>query len=316
MSLQNKIVTVFGGSGFIGRQIVRGLARQGAEVKIAARVPEHAYFLKPCGAVGQIVPLACDYAREESIKAAIKGSDFVINCVGILSEKRKGQFNAVHARLPGSIARACSEAGVQRLVHLSALGIEGSGSRYAASKREGEDALMAACPKAIILRPSVVFGPDDDFFNRFAGLAQVLPFLPLIGGGKTRFQPVYVGDVAEAAIRCLTLPAQGQTYALGGPEVMNFRQIYEILFRATGRRRGLISLPWGLAKLQARFMGLLPNPPLTPDQVEQLKTDSVVGPEQPGLSDLGITPTPLELVLPHYLNRYRPGGRFGKLQTP
>ncbi|MCD8562835.1 MAG: complex I NDUFA9 subunit family protein [Alphaproteobacteria bacterium] len=318
MSLQNKIITVFGGTGFIGRNIVRDLAQQGARVKIATRVPEHAYFLKPCGAVGQIVPVTCNYADESSIKAAVKGSDFVINCIGILYEKKKGQFDRLHAALPGVIARACTEYNVARFVHISALGIEKASSRYAASKREGEKAILSAFPKASILRPSVVFGPDDDFFNRFAGLAEILPALPLIGGGHTRFQPVYVGDVAQAVISCLSLPSEGDNapeghiYELGGPEIMNFREVYETLFRVTGRRRTLVSLSWGFAKIQASFMAFLPKPPLTCDQIEQLKTDSIAAEKALGLQDLGITPTALELVLPLYLARFKPGGRFGR----
>jgi NADH dehydrogenase len=311
MSYQNKIVTVFGGTGFIGRNIVRDLAQRGAQIKIATRVPEHAYFLKPCGSVGQVVPIACD-GSDGSVEAAVRGSDFVINCIGILNEKKKGQFDKIQARLPGVIGRAAAKAGVRRLVHISALGIEGSNSRYAASKREGEAAVIAAFPTATILRPSIVFGPDDAFFNRFASMAQILPALPLIGGGQTRFQPVYVGDVAEAAIRCLTLPTEGQVYELGGPEVMSFRQIYETIFRITGRRRALVSLSWGMAKVNASFMAILPNPPLTTDQVEQLKTDSVVGKDAKGFSDLSLTPTAAELILPGYLSRFKLGGRFGK----
>lgn len=312
MSLQNKIVTVFGGTGFIGRHIVRDLAQKGALIKIATRVPERTYFLKTSGAVGQIAPLTCNYADEASVKAAVQGSDFVINCIGILQEKKKGQFDRLQAALPGTIARACAECGVERFVHISALGIEGANSRYSASKREGEAAVLAAFPKASILRPSVVFGPDDNFFNRFAAMAEILPALPLIGGGHTRFQPVYVGDVAQAALACLTLAAEGRIYELGGPEVLSFQEIYEMLFRATGRRRTLVSLPWSLAKMQASFMAFLPNPPLTCDQVEQLKTDSIVSENSLGLKDLAITPTAPELVLPRYLARFKPGGRFGK----
>lgn len=318
MDLQTKIVTVFGGTGFVGRNIVRDLAQQGARIKIATRVPEHAYFLKPCGVVGQIVPFACNYADEKSIKAAIQGSDYVINCIGILHERKKGDFDRVHTGLPGTIARTAQECGVERLVHISALGIENSHSHYAASKREGEKAVLSAFPKATILRPSVIFGPEDDFFNRFATLSEILPALPLIGGGHTKFQPVYVGDVAAAALHALTLPAddantpQGRIYELGGPEVLNFREIYETLFRVTGRRRMLVTLPWGLAKIKASFMGFLPNPPLTKDQVEQLKVDSVVTDGALTLDTLGVRATSLELVLPRYLNRFKPGGRFGK----
>lgn len=313
MSFNNKIVTVFGGTGFIGRQIVRELAALGAQVKIATRVPESGFFLKPCGNVGQIASVACNYADDTSINAAIKGSDFVINCIGILFEKKRGQFDRIHGALSGTIAKACRDLGVERLVHISALGIEGAASRYAASKREGEVAVRSNFPSATILRPSVVFGPDDNFFNMFARMAELLPVLPLIGGGHTKFQPVYVGDVADAVLKALSLPdAPGETYALGGPQVMDFRQVYEILFHETGRRRILVTLPWRLAKVKAMLLNLLPKPFLTPDQVEQLKTDSIVPPESPGFADLGIMPTSLDLILPRYLHRYKPGGRFGK----
>lgn len=313
MSFTNKIITVFGGTGFIGRQIVRELAAKGAQIKIATRIPESAFFLKPCGNVGQIVPVPCNYADEKSINAAAKGSDFVINCIGILFEKKRGQFDRIHAALPATIAKACRNLGIQKFVHISALGIEGATSRYSASKREGENAVKAAFPNATILRPSVVFGPDDNFFNMFAKMAELLPVLPLIGGGHTKFQPVYVGDVADAVLKALTIPdAAGKTYDLGGPDVMDFRQVYETLFYQTGRRRCLMSLPWGIAKIQASFLSLLPTPLLTRDQVEQLKTDSIVPADSSGFSDLGIAPTSLNLILPRYLHRYKEGGRFGK----
>ncbi|MCD8496910.1 MAG: complex I NDUFA9 subunit family protein [Alphaproteobacteria bacterium] len=321
MSFQNRIVTVFGGTGFVGRQIVRELAQLGAQVKIATRVPERGYFLKPCGHIGQVVPVVCDYSSKESVRAAIQGSHWVINCIGILHEKKRGDFDRVHAGLPGTIAKACAKNGVGRFVHISALGIEKASSRYAISKKEGEKAVRSAFPKATILRPSVIFGPDDNFFNMFAGMAEILPFLPLIGGGETRFQPVYVGDVADAVVKSLTLPEEskenplGKTYALGGPHVMSFREIYETLFRETGRRRALVALPWGIAKIQASFMEFLPNPPLTRDQVEQLKYDSIVPEGADTLDNLGITPTAADLILPRYLSRYRPGGRFGKARS-
>lgn len=314
MNLNNKIITVFGGTGFIGRQIVRDLAEKGARVLVATRVPESAFFLKPAGNVGQVTPVACDYSDEDSIQSAVQGSDAVINCIGILYERRKGQFRKIHGDLPGIIGDACRKAKVNRLVHISALGIDGSTSRYAYSKRDGEDNLLAAFPNATILRPSAVFGYDDNFFNLFAGMAQILPALPLIGGGKTRFQPVYVGDVAAAAIAALINPdTAGKIYELAGPDVLTFRQIYETLFRETGRRRCLVTLPWGLAKLQAGFMELMPKPALTRDQVEQLKYDSIRTARSLGLEDLGITPTSLGIVLPRYLARYKPGGRFGKV---
>lgn len=313
MNLHDKIITVFGGTGFIGRQIVRDLAARGARIKVATRVPESAFFLKPLGNIGQITPILCDYFDEESIRAVVQGSDAVINCVGILFEKKHSRFAYTHGDLPGVIGDAARKLKVPRVIHISALGIEKSNSRYAASKRDGEKNLHAAFPKATILRPSVVFGTDDNFFNMFAGLAQIMPALPLIGGGYTRFQPVYVGDVANAVIAALDTPeSAGKTYELGGPDILTFRQIYETLFRETGRRRCLVTLPWGLAKIKAGFMELMPTPPFTRDQVEQLKVDCVVGEKAKTLADLGLTATPLSLVLPHYLSRFKPGGRFGK----
>lgn len=311
----DKIAVVFGGTGLIGRQVVRELAKLGMTVKVATRIPERAYFLRPCGAVGQVVPLACDY-KPESVSSAIRGADYVVNCVGILHERRRGAFDKIHVQLPAAIAASCAASGVERLVHISALGIEQSRSRYAASKRKGEEAVRAAFPAATILRPSVVFGPDDAFFNRFAAMSRFLPALPLIGGGRTRFQPVFAGDVAAAVAAAVTMPSgpadpRGKTYELGGPAVMDFRAIYNFLFAATGRKRVLVSLPWSLAKVQAAFFCLLPDPPLTPDQVESLKSDSVIDEGALTLRDLGITPRSMALIVPDYLEYHRPGGHFG-----
>ncbi len=318
MSKNQKIATVFGGTGFVGTQVVRELASRGIIVKIATRVPERAYFLKPCGAVGQIVPYACSYSDPKSIAAAVSGADYVVNCVGILYEKgKKRTFQKAHVDTPEVVAKACKKAGVKRVVHISALGIEDCGSKYAKSKLAGERALLKAFPAATILRPSVIFGEGDKFFNMFAGLAEILPMLPLIGGGKTKFQPVYVGDVADAVVTALEGSSvgyddlQGQIYELGGPDVVSFKEIYEILFAQTGRTRMLINLPFCIAKIEAAFMSLLPNPPLTPDQVESLKSDVVVGAKANCLDDLGLRATSMDMILPTYLARYRPGGRFG-----
>lgn len=316
MSINNKTATVFGGTGFIGRQIVRELARRGITVKIATRVPERAYFLRTAGTVGQIVPLLCDYSSEESITAAVAGSDYVVNCIGILYERRGSKFKKAHTQIPFMIAKACAKTGVKRLVHISIPNIEKDTSRYAKTKLEGEKAVQKEFPGASILRPSIVFGPDDDFFNKFAGLIRIMPALPLIGGGKTKFQPVYVGDVADAAIACLMGSEErcGKVYELGGPEILSFREIYELLFSYTGKRRALISIPFWVAKIQAFFMEMLPCPLLTRDQVESLKTDYTVSPEALKLEDLGIRATAMELVLPRYLERFRDGGRFADLK--
>lgn len=307
-----KMACVFGGTGFIGRQIVRGLAREGYTVKVATRVPERAYFLRTAGNVGQIVPFACNYADDASLRAAVKGCALVINCVGILFEKGRNTFLKTHAELPRRIAKACAAEKVERFVHISALGCEASSSKYGKSKYQGEQAILENFKDATILRPSVVFGVEDNFFNMFAKMATVLPVLPLIGGGHTKFQPVYVGDVAEAVIVAgRTGETKGQTYELGGPDIFTFRQIYEKLFKAINRKPILVSLPWGVAKFKGCLLQILPKPPLTSDQVESLKSDNVVAPNARTLKDLGITPTSADTILPTYLARYRPGGRFG-----
>ncbi len=317
MTKQHKVATIFGGTGFIGQQIVRELAAQGVTIKVATRFPESAYFLRPCGVVGQIVPFACDYSDPKSIENAVDGSDYVVNCIGILYEKRKNSFNKVHTDIPREIAKACKKKKVGKFVHISALGADRGTSRYAKSKLAGEKAVHKNFKDATILRPSVVFGPDDNFFNMFAELARYFPALPLIGGGKTKFQPVYVGDVSDAVIAALHCTkgddgAAGQIYELGGPDVVNFKEVYEIIFKATQRRRALIPLPWCVAKLEASVLQLLPKPLLTRDQVESLKTDNVVADDMPGLEALGIDATSLKQLVPTYLERYRPGGAFAE----
>ena len=317
--LMDKVACVFGGTGFIGTQIVRELAQQGYRVKVATRVPERAFFLRPCGVVGQVVPCAFDYSAE-SISECIEGCEIVVNAVGILFEKGRSRFSKVHVDLARTIAENCAQHNVKYFVHLSALGIEQSRSRYAQSKREGEKAVHEAYPNATILRPSVVFGPGDSFFNMFASLAQIAPALPLIGGGKTRFQPVYVGDVADAVMTAIAPPAidiqdaKGQIILLGGPEILSLKDIYHRLFQEIKTKRMLLTLPFPVAKIKAAFLGLLPKPPLTIDQVESLKSDSVVdierGDGRLDLSDLGIEPTGMSTILPTYLARFQPGGRF------
>ncbi len=307
-----KMACIFGGTGFIGRQIVRALAKQGYTIKVATRVPERAYFLKTAGNVGQVVPFLCHYGDEASIRAAVKGCDVVVNCVGILFEKGKSSFIRIHTELPRAIAKACAMEKVGRFVQISALGCEESHSKYGKSKRNGEMAAMENFPGATIIRPSIVFGVEDSFFNMFAHMAELLPALPLIGGGKTKFQPVYVGDVADAVTVALSKPdSAGKIYELGGPEVLSFKDIYEKLFAQTGRKRMLVSLPWGIAKIKGCMLSLLPKPPLTADQVESLKTDAVVANDALCLSDLGIAPTSMDVILPTYLARFKPGGRFG-----
>jgi NADH dehydrogenase len=246
----------------------------------------------------------------------VNGSFAVINCVGILYESRKSKFYAAHTELPRQLATACKRYGVERFVHLSALGVDQAKSDYAKTKRMGEEHIREILPSATILRPSVIFGPEDNFFNMFAKLAQVLPALPLIGGGQTKFQPVFVGDVADAVLRAVMGSAEirGKVYELGGPEILTLRQIYQRIFDETGMRCMLLPLPFFIARLQAWFLQKLPTPLLTIDQVRSLETDSIVAPQAKILIDLGVTPTTLEVVLPTYLSRFRAGGKFAELK--
>jgi NADH dehydrogenase len=314
-----RIVTVFGGSGFIGRYLVQRLARHGWIVRVAVRRPDRALFLKPMGAVGQITPIAASLRHERSVAAAVDGADAVVNLVGVLHGRGANSFGSVHVEGAARVAHAARTAGARTLVQMSALGADpGSPAEYGRSKAAGEQAAREAFSAAAVARPSIVFGPEDSFFNRFATMARFAPALPLIGGGHTRFQPVYVGDVADGLLRLVENPATaGKTYEMGGPRIYSFRALLELMLQEIGRRRLLISVPFGLASLQAFFLELpsnlvpaLPAPPLTQDQVQMLRRDSVVSAGALTLSDLGIQPTALELVVPGYLARYRPGGRF------
>ncbi len=304
-----RVATVFGGSGFIGRYVVKRLAQQGYVVRVAVRDPEGALFLKPMGAVGQIVPLYASVMNEPTVHRAIAGADVVINLVGALTESPKASFQAVHAEAAERIARIAAANGVSRLIQISAIGADpDSPSSYGASKGKAEQAVHAAFPHATILRPSLVFGVEDKFFNRFAELARLLPFMPVISG-DTRMQPVYVCDVADAVMAALELPAtQGKVYELGGPRVWTFREILAFILKQTRRDRMLIDIPMGIARLQASILQHVPGKPLTPDQLLMLSKDNVVAPGALALADLGIMPTPVELIVPAYLTRYQPGG--------
>jgi NADH dehydrogenase len=310
------LVTVFGGSGFVGRHVVRALAKRDYRIRVAVRRPELAGHLQPLGRVGQIHAVQANLRYPASVEAAMRGSHAAINLVGILAEGGAQRFEAVHAAGPGAVANAAAAAGA-RMVHVSALGAdENSPAHYARTKALGERAVLSAAPAATILRPSVVFGPEDAFTNRFAALARIAPALPLIGGGATRMQPVYVGDVATAvadAVDGKTRP--GATYELGGPEVLTMREIMEIILAVIERRRALVSLPFGLAKFQAHFLQFAPGPlKLTPDQVLLLRSDNVVSPQAKAagltLEGLGITPDSLEAIAPQYLWRFRKTGQF------
>lgn len=318
------IATIFGGSGFIGRSIVQLLARRGWQVRVAVRRPREARSLQPLGDVSQIAPIAAKVQDAASVKAAVAGADLVINLTGLLYETGDQTFEAVHVEGAAGIARAAADCGAKRLIHFSALGADPAAPpAYARTKGRGEAAVREAFLGATIFRPSIVFGPDDDFFNRFARMAVMSPTLPLIGGGKAKFQPVYVGDVAAAVMASLDHgEAAGQTYELAGPSIYSFRELLEMTLAEIGRRRLLVPLSYemaghiaGMAEGTSKLAGLagipLP-PPLTRDQVAMLRRDNVASGTLPGLSDLGITPTALELILPTYLDCYRVGGRYLK----
>ena len=319
-ALNGKLVTVFGGSGFVGRYVVRALAQRGWRVRAAVRRPDLAGQLQPYGAVGQVMAVQANLRPEFrwSVERAVEGADAVVNLVGILSQWGKQTFASVQSEGAAVVAEATKAAGISSFVHMSALGANAdSASLYARSKAEGEAAALSAVPGAVVVRPSVIFGPDDSFFNKFALMATFSPVLPLVGGGKTRFQPVYVVDVAEAIARAVEGGATaGATYELGGPEVMDFRQILECVLAETGRKRLLAPLPFPLAKLQARVLQLLPNPLLTVDQVELLKSDSIVSEAAISsgrtLASLGVQPHSVGAIVPSYLWRYRERGQFDR----
>ena len=310
--MAERIVTIFGGSGFIGRYVVQRLAQQGWTIRVGVRSPARAAFLKPLGDVGQIIPLRAPLQDRDAVTALVQGADAVINLVGLLFEKGKQNFGAVHVEGARHIAEAAAAAGAKRVIQISAIGADPAAEAdYARSKAAAEAAVRKAFPAATVLRPSIVFGPEDGFFNLFAGLARFTPVLPLVGGGKTRFQPVYVGDVADAVETCLNRRATaGQTFELGGPKIYSFKELLELLLKEIGRKRLLLPLPFALASLEAAFLELMPVPLLTRDQVRLLKRDNVVSEGAATLADLDIQPTAVELILPTYLDRYLKHGRF------
>lgn len=315
------VVTVFGGSGFIGRYAVRKLAKQGWRVKVAVRRPNEAMFLRTAGDVGQVETIQANIRDDASTERAILGSDAVINLVGILFPTGKQTFDAVQRDGAERIARFCAQHGIDRLIHISAIGADAdSDISYQRTKAEAEAAVLRHVPTATILRPSLVFGPEDEFFNRFAGMARMSPVLPLIGG-DTRFQPVYVGDVAEAVVRSLSdAGAKGATFELGGPEVITMRGVFDLVMEETGRKRFVMPVPRWVARIQA-WLFELPNrlfgmaPLLTRDQVAMLDQDNVVGADAGSLDDLGIRPTTLDSILPTYLYRYRASGQYARTKV-
>ncbi len=318
MSYRYEVVTVFGGSGFIGRHLIRRLAKSGAIVRVVSRHPNQANFLKTAGSVGQIVPMAADVTDDQSVARAIQGSDTVINLIGALYETAPWSFQTVHVDAPARIARIAAANGVRKLVHVSAIGAGSrSASAYARSKAAGEQAVLQAFPSATIIRPSIVFGPEDAFFNKFASMAQIAPALPLIGG-NTKFQPVYVGDLADAITAAVHQDsAAGKTFELGGPRVYTFRELMELMLHEIRRKhRLLVPVPFNIAEKLGAFFEKIPliAPLLTRDQVELLKTDNVASPSAPGFKDLGMTElASCEVILPTYLSRFIVGGRNSTL---
>lgn len=319
----SKLVTIYGGSGFVGRYIARAMAQQGWRVRVAVRRPNQALFVKPYGVVGQVEPVFCNIRDDASVRAAMLGADAVVNCVGTFDRGGRNNFDAVQNQGAARIARIAAEQGVGALVHISAIGADANGaSLYAQSKAAGEAAVTAAFPSAVILRPSVVFGPEDKFFNRFAGMSRLGPVLPVVGG-KTMFQPVYVEDVAAAARNALTGQAQPGVYELGGPEKESFSGLMHKMLGVINRRRLVLDLPFFVARImaglldfaQAVTLGLFRNSVLTSDQVRSLRSDNVVSPSARGLRELGVTPTAMEAVLPEYLWRFRPSGQYDTIKA-
>ena len=318
-SARGALVTVFGGSGFVGRYTVRALARQGYRVRAAVRRPDLAGHLQPMGAVGQIHAVQANVRYPDSVRAAVEGADIVVNLVAVLASTGKQTFDALHVDGAAAVARAAADAGAKRLVHMSALGADPRAKAdYARSKGLGENAVRKAYENVVILRPSIIFGPEDEFFNRFAGMAAMSPFLPLIGGGRTKFQPVFVGDVAEAICNaCQGIGAEGATYEIGGPEVLTFRQLLDRTQQWSGRKRRYASLPFWFAKLMALATWPLPNAvrPMTVDQVRMLQSDNIVSDtarsEGRTIEALGVSqPQATGAIVPAYLERFNPRGQF------
>jgi NADH dehydrogenase len=316
-----QLVTIFGGSGFVGRYIAQRMARRGWRVRVAVRRPNEAHFVRPYGRVGQVEPLFANIRDDASVRAAIRGADAVVNCVGTFDARGRNNFQAVQNEGAARIARIASEEGVARLVHISAIGADPEGaSLYARSKGMGETAVREACPDAVILRPSVIFGPEDGFFNRFAGMARLSPVLPLVGA-DTRFQPVYVDDVAKAAEKGVLGEAAPGVYELGGPDIDTFRGLMETMLDVIGRRRLILALPFWVGSAIGRVSGAvsfltggLAPQPITVDQVTSLRNDNVVSESFPGFAELGIAPVAMEAVLPSYLWMFRPSGQYAEIK--
>lgn len=309
--MNGELVTVFGGSGFIGRTLVQHLAKAGYRVRVAVRRPNNALFLKPLGDLGQVHLAQANLRNQASVDAAVKDADHVVNLVSVLNQSGPQTFENLHVKAPGLIAEACAAEGVKSFVQISAIGAdEESNSKYARTKARGEQAVREKFANATIIRPSVVFGPDDQFFNKFAKVAKIFRMLPVICG-DTKMQPVYVGNVADAILRAIESDdAPGKTYEIGGPRVYTFRELLTMVNKYTKQNVPLIPIPTQLAYVQAFFLGMLPNPLLTIDQVRLLEKNNIVSEGMPGLNDLGVRATPVEAIIPNYLVQHRPTGQF------
>ncbi|MBF9029368.1 NAD(P)H-binding protein [Rhodobacterales bacterium HKCCE3408] len=317
-----KLVTIFGGSGFVGRHIARRMAKAGWRVRVAVRRPNEAIFVKPYGAVGQVVPIMANVRDDESVRRAMHGADAVVSCVSVPVQHGKQTFNLIQHHGTARIGRIAAEEGIGRVVHISAIGADAnSRSLYAETKAQGEAALLEAVPGAMILRPSIMFGPGDGFFNMFGSMARVSPVIPIFGA-NSKFQPVYVDDVAAAAVKGVTGEAQGGIYELGGPEIMTFRELIQLVLQITQRRRLILPLPYWVGSAmggalniaQMLTFGLFKNRIITPDQVILLREDNVANPDMPGLKDLGIEPVSMDAVLEDYLWPYRPSGQYAEIK--
>ena len=317
----SKLVTIYGGSGFVGRYIARRMAKEGWRVRVAVRDPNRAIFVKPYGVVGQVEPVFCNIRDDASVAAVMQGADAVVNCVGILAPRGKNTFDAIQSEAPGRIARIAADHGISTMVHISAIGADReSNSVYARTKAQGEEAVLAHMPGAVILRPSIVFGPEDQFFNRFAAMTRLGPILPVVGA-ETKFQPVYVDDVAKAAVMGVLGEAEGGIYELGGPDVNTFRELMSEMLHVIHRRRAVVNIPFWIARIMGGVFdvtnwlsfGLIPAQ-VTLDQVRNLAKDNVVSDSAKGFETLGIHPTALEAVLPEYLWRFRPSGQYDAIK--
>lgn len=318
----SKLVTIYGGSGFVGRYIARRMAKAGWRVRVAVRRPNEAIFVKPYGVVGQVEPVLCNIRDDASVRAVMSGADAVVNCVGILAEVGKNQFDTVQAEGAARVARIAADEQVARLVHISAIGADATAqSAYARTKAQGEAQVQEHMPQAVILRPSIVFGQEDQFFNRFASMSRLGPVLPVVGA-DTRFQPVYVDDVAKAAELALTGNVASGIYELGGPDVASFRDLMQQMLGVIHRRRLVVNVPFfaarimafGFDMMQKLTLGLVTNTMITRDQVRNLANDNVVSADAKGFSDLGITPVSMASVLPDYLWRFRPSGQYDAIK--